>query len=79
MTCDGNGVNRTELLRKGFQDGNCSTAREVPAPPPPRPTTCAPHGVHCARCNGVHGVTADGFRTFVTSLTWPTHDDDDEA
>jgi hypothetical protein len=38
---------------------------------------CAPDGQHCARCNGVHNTTADGHRTFVTSLTWDTTEEDD--
>jgi hypothetical protein len=38
---------------------------------------CAPHGQHCDRCRGVHGETPDGYRTFVTSLTWDTTEGDD--
>ncbi|MDT4942868.1 MAG: hypothetical protein QOJ34_2957 [Pseudonocardiales bacterium] len=38
---------------------------------------CAPDGQHCARCNGTH-YPYPGCR-FVTALTWPTDEDDDDA
>jgi hypothetical protein len=64
-----------------------STARAVPAPrrrdsseatmSPRDFSRCAPDGQHCARCNGTH-YPYPGCR-FVTALTWPTDEDDDDA